>query len=367
MFHEEDIFQTRVESPSFSDSSSIAGRLDEMENLELFPDLKELVTRQVSTDSEPEKPPNPSSSTRNVVAVRLDPGKEKELIDYLLGKSEEGSSVETNENVLQAIHDKVSQRQIISPKPFIQTGGGSTFSSVAETDFTASGREFEGKCMSKNAIAARENRLRKKQYIGDLEQSVRSLSAENRTLKSQVSTMQETVADLRTEVKYLKSVLANQSTLSALLKNIPTVSGINLTTSVSTDVTVAEVKKCRKRKNRNDSDAENIVQLPEDNNSDLPVGEIDIDSDNTFSSETMSTGGMCTRSKVKVPKLDHSYATNNPAVTRYQKETQLKARERGSVDNDDDNTGAGVCLHVSGSKVSLEFCSECSRRASTDD
>ena len=373
MLHDEEMYDVRVNSPSYSDNSSLSGcGLDEMEDLELFPDLKELVSRQVSSDSDVSKENGKDPNKRNIVAVRLDPGKEKELIDYLLGKSEsDDSQTKSNGDILQAIHQKVLQRETSVPKSVLQTGGGSSVTrpEYGSKMYAYSSRgEFDGKCMSKNAVAARENRLRKKRYISDLEQTVSSLSSENVNLKKQVTSMQQTVGDLKTEVKYLRSVLANQSTLSALLKNIPSVPGINLKTSVSSEV--PNKLKGRKRQRGDDSDEENIdsnIQVDEHDDIIHVAEEVTVGGDNDldFDIGMMSTVGMCTRGRVaKDPKLDHSYATNNSTMTQYQKRNQIRAQERNRSNVD---TGAGVCLHVNGSKVSLEFCSQCSRKASTEE
>ena len=83
----------------------------------------------------------------------------------------------------------------------------------------------------KNAEAARENRQKKKRYVESLERENADLkefktqtSAENSALKSQVDILKE-------EVTYLRSVIANQGTLSLLLKNISSTPGISLSTS----------------------------------------------------------------------------------------------------------------------------------------
>ena len=80
----------------------------------------------------------------------------------------------------------------------------------------------------KNAIAARENRQRKKEYLTGLEQQVSTLSTENKTLKQKCNEMEKTVNKLQTEVQYLKSVLANQSSLSTILQGLPGIKGVRL-------------------------------------------------------------------------------------------------------------------------------------------
>ena len=135
----------------------------------------------------------------------------------------------------------------------------------------------------KNAIAARLNRQKKKEYVNGLESEVGHLKTENTTLKCKCFRMEETVATLSTEVQYLKSVLANQSKLSHILQNIPEVNGVRLTGSFRPG------KRCR-----------------EDDFSD------------NYSSKRVQT----------VPAQS-----------------------------------GGVCLHVVNDVATLEFCSECSKKA----
>ncbi|CAI8054711.1 CREB/ATF bZIP transcription factor [Geodia barretti] len=85
----------------------------------------------------------------------------------------------------------------------------------------------------KNAEAARQNRLKKKKYMEELEQDRSRLRADNVVLKTRCTELQNRNRKLETEVAYLRSVLANQSTLSTLIKNIPGIPGVNLTSSFS--------------------------------------------------------------------------------------------------------------------------------------
>jgi hypothetical protein len=85
----------------------------------------------------------------------------------------------------------------------------------------------------KNAEAARQNRLKKKKYMEELEGDRSRIKAENVVLKTRCSELQTKNRKLETEVAYLRSVLANQSTLASLIKNIPGTPGVNLSSSFS--------------------------------------------------------------------------------------------------------------------------------------
>ncbi|CAH1775780.1 unnamed protein product [Owenia fusiformis] len=83
----------------------------------------------------------------------------------------------------------------------------------------------------KNAIQAKINREKKKLYVATLENDVTNLKKENETLKVKSVKMEKQMKIMQDEVTYLRNVLANQSTLSALLKNIPNASDVSLTSS----------------------------------------------------------------------------------------------------------------------------------------
>lgn len=85
----------------------------------------------------------------------------------------------------------------------------------------------------KNAIQAKMNREKKKAYIKSLEDNVDQLKKDNRTLKVNNEKLQKSYKTMEEELEYLRSVLANQSALSSLLKNIPQVKNVQLSSSFS--------------------------------------------------------------------------------------------------------------------------------------
>lgn len=83
-------------------------------------------------------------------------------------------------------------------------------------------------CTSKNAIAARENRLKKKKYVEDLENRNKQLEKENQLVIDQADKREERIRELEMRNAYLENVIRNQSTLSSLLGNLEPVSGVRL-------------------------------------------------------------------------------------------------------------------------------------------
>lgn len=75
--------------------------------------------------------------------------------------------------------------------------------------------------LSKNAVLARENRRKKKEYVTSLEDQVSQLSSEKTVLSNELDTAKATINSLREEIDYLRSVIANETTIGKLLDHIP--------------------------------------------------------------------------------------------------------------------------------------------------
>ncbi|XP_051973947.1 CREB/ATF bZIP transcription factor-like isoform X1 [Xyrauchen texanus] len=86
--------------------------------------------------------------------------------------------------------------------------------------------------INKNAMAARMNRLKKKEYVSGLEQRVGSLTSENRILKQENGNLSERVEELENETRYLRAVLANESMLAQLLSRLSGVNGMKFSNSL---------------------------------------------------------------------------------------------------------------------------------------
>ncbi|XP_054648821.1 CREB/ATF bZIP transcription factor isoform X2 [Dunckerocampus dactyliophorus] len=86
--------------------------------------------------------------------------------------------------------------------------------------------------INKNAIAARLNRLKKKEYVNSLEKKVGMMSTENNMLKVENSQLTKRVEELEDETRYLRAVLANESMLAQLLSRLSGVNGMKLSSSL---------------------------------------------------------------------------------------------------------------------------------------
>lgn len=166
--------------------------------------------------------------------------------------------------------------------------------------------------LSKNAIAARENRIRKKKYIQELEATVAAITSENTTLKTDVQRLETVVGDLEAEVKYLRNVLENVDEISSLIKAIRSTSGSK-------------------------------VQQEENGNHERPQ-------------ERMNTRASLKR------KLIHDDGESISNENSKRVNTLPAPKTNVSKESSASQLG-GVCLHVNKGQMSLEFCARCSGSA----
>ncbi|CAK9828733.1 hypothetical protein ANTRET_LOCUS6200 [Anthophora retusa] len=75
-------------------------------------------------------------------------------------------------------------------------------------------------CLNRNALMARENRLRKKAYLEKIENKLSFYQQENKNLANIIRKQGVDIKRLTSEVAYLKSVLYNNTSITALLKTI---------------------------------------------------------------------------------------------------------------------------------------------------
>ena len=182
--------------------------------------------------------------------------------------------------------------------------------------------------MSKNAIAARENRQKKKNYIAGMEKTIKSLSTENDQLRKKVGGLQKELSFMKQNIAYLQNVILNDSALSRLLRNIPNtpdirfVSPTDLVSSVSESSDVLEDVCSSKRK---------------------CMEEIGKNSESKRQNALVNQSEQYMVSKIK----DHDYGSAGGS----------------NIKRKVDKTVAGVCLHVNNSMVSIEMCEYCNRQA----
>ena len=95
-------------------------------------------------------------------------------------------------------------------------------------------------CLNRNALMARENRQKKKQYIECMEESLKQLRDENHLLKDTINTQQDTIKQLKQEVHYLHNVVANAPEIEKLLRGINAHLGVPISVDDAKSVPVEE-------------------------------------------------------------------------------------------------------------------------------
>lgn len=277
-----------------------------------------------------------------------------ELVSYLTGSAKKAKNIEpasrsipTTTSILDVAIDSVdlhnTQKGVTVKKP---ASKHTTYIAKCPTQNatvqSAKGSVNGDVCMTRNAIAARENRQRKKDYISGLEKNVKELSTENNILKSKLKNVSIDVQSLMMEVKYLKSVLANQSTLSSLLKNISDVPGVQFTKSQSID------------------------DLDYTSDDDVPLVQITSSQGNTKKgTKRAASSTFLDKNKNKCQKIDHDYASTTSTESTLQpaRRPPVKTAKKPGLEVISRSSDSGVCLHVSNNKVSLEFCGHCNQKA----
>lgn len=188
-----------------------------------------------------------------------------------------------------------------------------------------SGGKRQGKCLSRNAVIARMNRIKKKNYIASLEKDVAQYKSECNSMKGTMAMQTKTIQTLRNEVNYLKNVLANSKEISLLLKTVKDSTGLP---------TISSLKPVMKVEPQINSEALishdvdlNSAALPIDDDDDclLPNAGSDLDLSDLFGADGNSSRDLLSLSEM--------------------------------------TCNVGVCLHVSQQRVSLEFCSLCNSKA----
>lgn len=108
--------------------------------------------------------------------------------------------------------------------------------------------------MSKNAIAARQNREKQKAYVKSLEDKVASLKERKQTLLQKDHFNQAKVEQLRNEVEYLNGVVGNMDQIKSIISVVANTPGV---TSISTSLRSDMRTRPRRGNNENETSHSN--------------------------------------------------------------------------------------------------------------
>lgn len=189
------------------------------------------------------------------------------------------------------------------------------------------------KVVNRNAVMARENRLRKKQHVENLEQEIRRLREERDRDQKALRKAGKEVKRLTRERDHLKAVIANKSGIMAVLKAVQQQSGLPMTSSVKKYASSCD-EGFGSSPNPTADDNDDDLGLGAGTNEDLFGGLLPAD-------ELLSS---MIDSDQQVITTEHNYFEHS-------NHTSLES-------------GSGVCVHiVPGGRVSVEFCDGCALSA----
>jgi len=249
------------------------------------------------------------------------------------------------------------------------------------------------KCFSKNALMARENRLKKKMYITTLENQVSALKNDNKKLSQMVDSQAETIEEMKKEVKYLKSILANSEGIGKLLRAINTSTGMAVSSSITTQVkhqskmgnsspiaekTVPHIKTIKEDSPRKVKGGFDITRHPWEEADLIKPYETYPTPDSSDSSilygspefEELNSEGLLLDMDLPIEMNNDELldmidekALESPIILPIEASNyhNLQVKSETNIKEEDDDVG--VCLHVAKNKVSLEFCPSCSDKA----
>ncbi|XP_037024915.1 uncharacterized protein LOC119066509 [Bradysia coprophila] len=239
-----------------------------------------------------------------------------------------------------------------------------------KTSSTASGNRIERlptrqpdpNVQNRNALMARENRRRKKEHVKVLEDQLEQKAQEIRCLRKILKQKDRTVKKLEHETLYLRSTIANKTDIMALLKTIRG-NKLPLTSSALSFVAEDEQKDRRltgsvSSQSPATSTATSFGEDEKENDYDLGFGQSTID-DNCLAMGDWRSLLNSDDDVKSIPQLSTASDTQslvNSEHNYYQQHTNWTSETDERCGKD---AGPGICLHLSGGRVSLEFCAAC--------
>lgn len=257
-------------------------------------------------------------------------------------------------NVSRSGSDPNSPKVIHVALPKTVVIGRSLQSNIPEFSSSKSDDDTDaGASLSKNALLARENRRKKKQYIHGLEESLSSAKKENENLMAKLKEKDVVIESLKKEVLYFQSILANVKEISSLIKTVKQESTMPFTTSLSPAVNPlkrgssdAFPEPCTKPKYQRLSESSGEMSCIFDEEEDL-FNWIPQSPSSTSVIDTESFDLLSNFHEEDFEVLNGDFGQSTPEQT---------AKSIAS-------TMPGVCLHVQNKRMSLEFCSSCASKA----
>lgn len=217
---------------------------------------------------------------------------------------------------------------------------------------------MKARCISKNAINARINRLKKKGYIDSLENRISDIKSKNEELKAHNEDQLKCINSLKAEVAYLRGVISNISEIRSLLRTVRHHSNLQVTSSLfkedqTTSCTKVDTGTSNQHEHFNNitlSDTTGELSKFDETNTSVNFY------DNLSCLDTLVDNDILTPLSV-----DSKFLESTSDFFNGNMEDGLFCSS-GTL-NSIDVPNIGVCFHVANKRVSLEFCAVCNQNA----
>jgi ATF/CREB family transcription factor len=224
------------------------------------------------------------------------------------------------------------------------------------------------KVSNRNALMARENRLRKKQYVEELEQEIEAVKMENKKLRQMMKKKNGEITKLEMDRTYLKSILVNKTEIFSLLKTVQN-TRIPISNTPQRPMLANDYKRSSLHGSHSSfSSASPISEERNGNDETDPfISSTDIEPDSLFTDFGLDIAAMTPQSingwdtLLSDCRPEHVYCTDQ-TVDNFKIESEHNYFE---ADQKPDTVvpKPGICLHITDSRVSLELCASCHQQA----
>lgn len=317
-------------------------------------------------------------------------GKRKRLLSCHSNRNSSTESLMSNSNsVHNSTDNELSSESefeehdyCLQKKDKIRGSRKNEFSGNGDFGNRTSVRSSKPKCNSKNAVLARINRIKKKNYINNLETRNAELEVENKALKDLLNRKLEEIHSLKRETLNLRNVIRNRTEIGSLLKCIHMNTNLQISSSLLNEMSACSFDNPSDTQSHTSATVSNEEPaLTEEGNGGLNDFISSINSPvpiitNIFDKDNLDFG-------LDTPALDKSFCEFENQMSQLNRSELMTDSKLELINFDglsrcetpskgfDDFCNKenlfdemGVCFHIANKKVSLEFCDTCNINAS---
>jgi hypothetical protein len=231
----------------------------------------------------------------------------------------------------------------------LETKQSNSHGKVPETIQRQPTRVPNPKVTNRNALLARENRKRKKELMDTLQQELDESQLANKKLKKALKSRDLKIQELEKQCAYFKSILANKTVIMEVIQSLNNgkmissapaqkIPAIKATSAANYTPPQSYTSSCSPHSTYSDDLDQDYGRVLEND---------------PFLSDVFTDNSLFTDSDfAKIPQWDDTLIS--PMADIYQPAPQTSQDE-----NKNDVSEPGVCVHVNGGKVSIEFCASC--------